>query len=78
MQKQIDDIKIAAYNKKSAIAWHINNITGRKAITRSKIKAKYDKERIQIWKQYFSLLLGTNSITTNQDIVKNSGQRASN
>ena len=75
MQKQIDDIKTAADNKKSAIAWQI---TGRKTTNRSKIKAKDDKERIQKWKQHFSLLLGKNTITTNQEIVKNSGQRASN
>ena len=71
LQKQIDDIKTAADNKKSAIAWQIvNNITGRKTTNISKIKAKDDKERIQKWKQYFSLLLGKNPITTNQDIVK--------
>ena len=47
LQKQIDDIKTAADNKKSAIEWQIvNNITGRKTINRSKIKAKDDKERI--------------------------------
>ena len=70
LQKQIDDIKTAADNKKSAIAWQIvNNITGRKTTNRSKIKAKDDKERIQKWKQHFSLLLGKNPITTNQDIV---------
>ena len=42
----------------------------RKTTNRSKIKAKDDKERIQKWKQHFSLLLGKNPITTNQDIVK--------
>ena len=48
MQKQIDDIKIAADNKKSALAWQIvNKITDRKTTNRSKIKAKDDKERIQ-------------------------------
>ena len=51
LQKQIDDIKTAADNKNSAIAWHIvNKITGRKKTNRSKIKAKDDKERIQKWK----------------------------
>ena len=71
MQKQIDDIKTAADNKKSAIAWQIvNKITGKKTTNRSKIKAKYDKERIQKWKQHFSLLLEKNPITTNQDIVQ--------
>ena len=51
LQKQIDDIKTAADNKKSAIAWQIvNKITGRKTTNRSKIKAKDDKERIQKWK----------------------------
>ena len=70
MQKQIDDIKTAADNKKSAIEWKIvNKITGRKTTNRSKIKAKDDKERIQKWKKHFSLLLGQNPITTNQDIV---------
>ena len=70
LQKQIDDIKIAADNKKFAIAWHIvNKITGRKTTNRSKIKAKDYKERIQKWKQHLSLLLGKNPITTNQDIV---------
>ena len=69
--KQIDYIKTAADNKKSAIAWQIvKKITGRKTTNISKIKAKDDKERIQIWKQHFSLLLGKNPITTNQDIVK--------
>ena len=71
MQKQIDDIKTAADNKKSAIAWQIfNKITGRKTTNRSKIKVKDDKKRIQKWKQNVSLLLGKNPLTTNQDIVK--------
>ena len=71
LQKQIDDIKTSADNKKSAIAWQIvNNITGRKTTNRSKTKAKDDKGRIQKWKQHFSLLLGKYPITTNQDIVK--------
>ena len=48
LQKQIDDIKTAADNKKSAIAWHIvNKLTGRKTTNISKIKAKDDKEHIQ-------------------------------
>ena len=56
LQKQIDDIKTAADNNKSAIAWQIvNNITGRKTTNRSKIKAKDDKERIQKWKQHLSI-----------------------
>ena len=67
LQKQIDDIKTAAYNKKSAIAWQIVN---RKTTNRSKIKTKDDKERIQKWKQHFSLLIGKHPITTNQDIIK--------
>ena len=71
MQKQIDDIKTAAYNNKSTIAWKIvNKITGRKTTNRSKIKAKDDKEHIQKWKKQLSLLLGKNPITTNQYIVK--------
>ena len=70
MQKQIDDIKTASDNKKSAIARQIvNKITGRKTTNKSKIKAKDDKEKQQ-WKQHFSLLLGKNPITTNQDTVK--------
>ena len=70
LQIQIDDIKIAADNKKSAITWKIvNKITDRKTTYRSKIKAKDDKEFIQKWKQHFSLLIGKNSITTNQYIV---------
>ena len=70
MQKQIHDNKTAADNNKSAIVWQIvNNITGRKTTNRSKINAKDDKERIQKWKQHFSLLLGKNPISTIQDIV---------
>ena len=47
LQKQIDDIKTAADNKKSDIAWQIvNKITGRKTTNISKIKAKDDKKNV--------------------------------
>ena len=40
LQKQIEDITMAADNKKSALAWQIvNRISGRKSTNRSKIKA---------------------------------------
>ena len=48
LQKQTEDITMAADNKKSALAWQIVNvISGRKSTNRSKIKAIDQTERLQ-------------------------------
>ena len=71
LQKQIEDITMAAGNKKSALAWHIvNKISGRKSTYRSKIKAIDQTERLQKWKNHFSSLLGENPIIKHQITVK--------
>ena len=71
LQKQIEDITMAADNKKSALAWKIvNRISGRKSTNRSKIKVIDQTERLQNWKNHFSSLLGENPIITHQTTVK--------
>ena len=71
LQKQIEDITMAAENKKSALAWQsVNRISGRKSTNRSKIKAIDQTERLQKWKNHFLSLLGENPIITHQTTVK--------
>ena len=54
LQKQIEDITMAADNKNSALAWQIvNRISGRRSTNRSKIKAIDQTERLQKWKNHF-------------------------
>ena len=71
LQKQNEDITMAADNKKSALAWQIvNRISCRKSTNRSKIKPIDQTERLQKWKNHFSSLLGENPIITHQTTVK--------
>ena len=71
LQKQIEDITMAADNNKSALAWQIvNRISVRKSTNRSKIKAIDQTERLQKWKNHFSSLLGENPIITHPTTMK--------
>ena len=71
LQKQIEDITMAADNKKSTLTWQIvNRISGRKSTNRFKIKAIDQTERLQKWKNHFLSLLGENPIITHLTTVK--------
>ena len=59
VQSKIDEIKSAADNKQSALAWKtVNEISGRKKTTKAKIKANDQAERVSKWKDHFQNLLG--------------------
>ena len=60
LQRQIDNIQSAADNKQSAIACDIlNKISGRKSVNKTTLKVNSHEDRIHIWKDYFSKLLGS-------------------
>ena len=60
IQKQIDDIQQAADNQQSSKAWQIiNEISGRKQATNSKLKASNQEDRVHKWRQHFEGLLGS-------------------
>ena len=59
LQSKIDEIKSAADNKQSALAWKVvNEISGRKKSHRAKIKAIDQDDRLSKWKDHFHKLLG--------------------
>ena len=59
IQAKIDTITNAAANKQAATAWKtINQISGRKSCSKSKLKAQDQTERIGKWKKHFEDLLG--------------------
>ena len=56
---QIDKIKNAAENRQSSVAWKtVNEVTGRKSTSKSKLKASSQEERLKLWKEHFQNLLG--------------------
>ena len=69
MQQQIDDIRVAADNKKSSLAWQtVNNICGRERTTQTKLKATSQEEKLQKWNKHFANLLGKAPVTNNLPI----------
>jgi len=61
IQGQIDKINSAAANQQFSLAWKtVNNISGRKKSPKSKLKAKTQEERLELWKHHFQGLLGKN------------------
>ena len=56
---QIDKLKNAAENRQSSAAWKtVNEVTGRKTSSNSKLKATSQEERLKLWKEHFQNLLG--------------------
>ena len=56
---QIDKLKNAAENRQSSVAWKtVNEVTGRKTSSNSKLKATSQEERLKLWKEHFQNLLG--------------------
>ena len=49
IENTIEEIQNAATNKKSAV----NEISGRKKTNKAKLKAKNEKERINLWHNHF-------------------------
>ena len=59
IENKIEEIQNAATNKKSALAWKtVNEISGRQKTNKAKLKAKNEKERIDLWHNHFKDLLG--------------------
>ena len=59
LQTKIDEIKSAADNKQSALAWNtVNEISGRKRSYKAKLKASDQEDRLHKWKEHFQNLLG--------------------
>ena len=75
IQTQIDKINDASANQQSSLAWKIvNNISGRKKSPKSKLKAKTQSERIELWKNHFQSLLGNEPSVNDQpmeNIIEN-------
>ena len=62
IQDQINKIRNSVEDRLSRIAWQtINEVSKRKSASRAKLKASIQKERIQLWKEYFKNLLGKSS-----------------
>ena len=56
---QMDKLKNAAENRQSSVAWKtVNEVTGRKTSSNSKLKATSQEERLKLWKEHFQNLLG--------------------
>ena len=56
---QIDKLKNAAENRQSSVAWKtVNEVTGRKTSSNSKLKATSQEEHLKLWKEHFQNLLG--------------------
>ena len=59
VQNKINEIKQAADNKQTALAWKIvNEISGRKSSNRGRLKATSQEDRLDKWKTHFKNLLG--------------------
>ena len=66
---QIDKIKNATENRQSSIAWKIvNEVTGRKTYSNSKLKASSQEERLKLWKEHFQNLLGNTPSVSDKPI----------
>ena len=60
---KVHEIRAAEDHQKSKIVWEtVNEFTGRKGITKRRIKAKSPEERIKKWKVLFLNLLGQPSV----------------
>ena len=71
IQKQIDNVKDAADNQQSSKAWQIvNEISGRKRSSGSKLKANNQGERLLKWENHFKNLLGTLPAINDQPIQR--------
>ena len=59
LENKITHIRNSATNKRSAEVWKtVNEISGRKSTSSSKLKAKNQEERVKLWEKHFKDLLG--------------------
>ena len=59
LKQQIDKIAHSAANTQSSMVWQtVNEVSGRKTTSKSKLKASIEQERISLWKEHFRNLLG--------------------
>jgi exonuclease III len=66
---QIDKIAHASTNKQSSMAWQtVNEVSGRKTSSKSKLKASSEQERLFKWKEHFQNLLGKAPVVSDRPI----------
>ena len=69
-ENQIDKIRDSV-DRQSRIAWKtINEVSRRKSMTKAKLKATNQQERIKLWKQHFENLLGNPPKFTHEPITR--------
>ena len=67
---QIDKIRDSVQDRQSRIAWQmINDVSRRKSISKAKLKATNQQERIKLWKPHFENLLGNPLKVTHEPIT---------
>ena len=71
IQNQIDKIRDSVEDKQSRIVWEtINEVSRRKSIAKTKLKATSQQERTHMWKQHFENLLGNPPEVTHEPITR--------
>ena len=71
IQNQIDKIRDSVEDRQSRIAWQtIKEVSRRMSITKAKLKAANQQERIKLWKQHFKNLLGNPLKVTHEPITR--------
>ena len=71
IQVQINRIRNSVEERPSRIAWKIvNEVSKRKSISRAKLKAANQEERIQMWKEHFKNLLVNSPNVTDAELNK--------
>ena len=59
LHRKTEEIQNAISFKKTALAWKtVNEVIGKKASNKAKLKATSEKERIELWHDNFKDLLG--------------------
>ena len=67
--KKTNELKTAHENNQSSLAWKIiSEISGKKRPDKSKLRANSQQERLNLWKNHFSNLLGKNPVVTDAPI----------
>ena len=71
IQNQIDKIRDSVEDRQSRIAWKtINEVSRRKSISKAKLKAANQQERVKLWEQHFKNLLGNPPKITDEPITR--------
>ena len=69
IEQKINELKTANENNQSSLAWKIiSEISGKKRPNKSKLRANSQQERLNLWKNHFSNLLGKNPVVSDAPI----------